>query len=71
MSFVVMYGFSLTLDSPFVNDLAHVSLDFLWCEASALNSTGFWVELQLVSDGGLHRDYHQLIFTGARKADGL
>ena len=39
VSVVGMYGFSLTLDSPFVNDLAHVSLVFLWCEASALHST--------------------------------
>ena len=45
-SFASMYGFSLTLDSPSVYDLTHVSvLLFLMYEASALNSIGFWVKL--------------------------
>ena len=45
-SFAGMYGFSLTLDSPSVNDLTCVSvLLLLWYEASALNSIGFWVKL--------------------------
>lgn len=44
-SFAGMYGFSLTLDSPSVNDLTCVSvLLFLWCKASALHRIGFWVE---------------------------
>ena len=45
-SFASMYGFSLTLDSPSMCDLTYVSvLIFLWYEASALNSIGFWVKL--------------------------
>ena len=64
MSFVGVYGISLTLGSLSADEwLCFSVLLVVWCGLSAVGCVGSWVQCIRDWERGLHGDCHQLIFT--------